>query len=554
MAWRFNGKSGDPFGKYRIVRQLGAGGMGAVYQAVDMETGNSVALKLLPPESAEDPRRLERFKREAVHGGELHHENIVRQLDHGVQGGTHFLALEYVEGIDLETCVRSRGKLPAGEAYAVVLQVAKALDYAHQHGVVHRDVKPSNILLARRQGRLAVKLADLGLARIAGECESRVTSDGCTVGTIDFMAPEQARNSGSADTRSDIYSLGCTLFYMLAGKPPFSSGTVIERVVKHASVAPPELRALNPAVPAPLWDVCRRMLAKEPTDRYQDPAELLIALTSLSNLFSEADTCCGPAQPTAVGRVASPAVSRLPGRGAAAPARRPSAPAACPQSSLPISNSLDPTPSAAPAGAEAGRRRAAFELYEHARVALKAGNDDYALSLLLSCCRLAPGELNYRQGLRQAQRQRRGQGPWHNLVVRCYYRLRLEMARARKEPLQVLADGEELLSCCPQDLHVQLAMAQAAAAAGLKPLAVWLLEEARRQAGDLPAILRPLALLYEEQGKKGEAREIWEELLEAGSDTAEARSHLQALLVQQTSVGSDVPMASSSKRARRLIT
>jgi tetratricopeptide (TPR) repeat protein len=408
--------------------------------------------------------------------------------------------------------------------------------------------------LTKKQGRLLAKLADLGLARAAGAAESRVTSDGCTVGTVDFMAPEQARDSGRADTRSDIYSLGCTLFHMLAGRPPFANGTLMERVVKHAAATPPDLCKLNPAVPAQLWDVCRRMLAKRPADRYQTPAELLIALTSLSHLLSEAAAGGGLTSTASGARLASPPSRRnvrgpstADGRAGASSSRIPS-PA--------ISNSPGLTLAGTATLTDAGQRRVAFEQYEHARVALKAGNDDYALSLLLTCCRLAPADLTYRQALRQAQIHRRG-GSWHPWPVRCYYRLRLELARRRHQPLQALADGEELLTCAPGDLHVQLAMAQAAIDANLPDVAIWMLEQAKIQSPTARAILRPLAILYEQQGDARHARRLWEALLEEDKANEEARRHLQQLLVQQSSVVQSshdaVPAAPARHGSRHLI-
>lgn len=534
MAYGFSGKSGSQFGRFRIVRQIGAGGMGAVYHAVDEEHGRDVALKLLPLEAALDPRRLERFRREAVHGDNLHHENIVAQHEFGCCDGVHYLVLEYIDGIDLEALVRRRTRLTPAEACTITEQLARALDHAYGQGIVHRDVKPANILLTQKQGRLVAKLADLGLARAAGTAESRVTSDGCTVGTVDFMAPEQARDSARADTRSDIYSLGCTLFYMLAGTPPFAKGTLMDRVIKHAASEPPDLCRLNQAVPGALWDLCRRMLAKRPADRFQTPAELLIALSSLTSLSSEADRGGGPSRPTAAQRLARPG-SRRNGRG---PASAPGSRAGSSSSRIPSSPAFSNSAaySRDGSGSMTNQRRVAYEQYERARTALNAGNDDYALSLLLTCCRLEPGAVAYRQALREAQRQHQGVGSWRAWPRRCWHRLQFELARRRHQPLEVLASGEDLLSCAPYDVDIERAMAEAASSAELPELAIWLLEDARGRQPAAPALLRRLALLYEEQGERRRAGQIWQELARADQHDGEARRHLQGLAVHETSV------------------
>jgi len=267
-------------GKYRIVCHLKSGGMAAVYKAEDVTNGRVVALKVLNPESAAQPKRLERFKREALQGERLSHDNLVTLYEHGEADGRLYLVMEFVDGIDIEESIRLHGPLSPNDARTIIMQVARALDYANGMGVVHRDIKPSNILITRAHGRCVAKLADLGLARGGIEEESRVTADGSTVGTVDYMPPEQAKDSGSADSRSDIYALGCTLYRMLSGNPPFAEGSIIERLMKHAKAEPTDLRTINVEVPDDLWAVCRRMLAKKPSQRYQTPAELLADLAS----------------------------------------------------------------------------------------------------------------------------------------------------------------------------------------------------------------------------------------------------------------------------------
>jgi serine/threonine-protein kinase len=263
-------------GKYEVLAHIATGGMGAVYKARDTELGRDVALKILSPEMAGKPASLERFRREARSAAKLRHENIVTLYEVGEQHGTHFLALEFVDGIDLYEYITGKGQLDPEDACGILTQATKALDHAHKQGIVHRDIKPSNFLLTHAEdGRLLVKLTDMGLAREAADEECRVTRSGTTVGTIDYISPEQARDSGSADIRSDIYSLGCTFYHMLTGRPPFPEGSMAERLLKHIEEEPPDVGALNGHVPEGVRAVLRRMMAKQREDRYQTPAALL---------------------------------------------------------------------------------------------------------------------------------------------------------------------------------------------------------------------------------------------------------------------------------------
>jgi eukaryotic-like serine/threonine-protein kinase len=262
-------------GKYEILAHIATGGMGAVYKALDTDLGREVALKVLPLEMAARPGTLERFKREARSAAKLRHENIVAIYECAESNGTHYLALELVEGVDLHDFISRRGKLDPELARQILIQAARALAHAHDQGIVHRDIKPSNFLVSDKDGRVRVKLTDLGLARETRDDEFRLTRDGSTVGTVDYMAPEQARDSSAADIRSDIYSLGCTFYHMLAGNCPFPEGSLVERVYKHVEAAPPDIRKLNPTVPDGLVGILSRMLEKRPEDRYQTPHELL---------------------------------------------------------------------------------------------------------------------------------------------------------------------------------------------------------------------------------------------------------------------------------------
>ncbi|WP_373653155.1 protein kinase domain-containing protein [Schlesneria sp. DSM 10557] len=260
-------------GKYQIERKLGQGGMGTVYLARNTDLKKLVALKVLPRDKAKNPTLVRRFKAEAQAAAQLEHPNIVAVYDTGEADGYLYIAMEYVEGIDLFEQVRRRGTIPVKRSIEIIKQVASALQHAFEHNIVHRDIKPSNLLL-RKDG--VVKVTDLGLARsIDDTLETNITRAGTTVGTVDYMAPEQARSSKSADIRSDLYSLGCTWYQMLTGDPPFAEGSLTNKLQAHAIKDLPDPRDINENVPEGLIAVLRRMTAKKPADRYQTPAELL---------------------------------------------------------------------------------------------------------------------------------------------------------------------------------------------------------------------------------------------------------------------------------------
>jgi serine/threonine-protein kinase len=264
------------FGKYQQLNHLATGGMGAVYKAWDPGIRKHVALKVLPPGFAAKPSLLKRFEREARNGLKLNHENIVKLYEFGEVKGIHYLAMEFVEGLDLHEFVQRKQKLSVRVSRAIILQAAKAIAHLHTHGIVHRDIKPSNFILTKRHGKPLIKLIDLGLARqVTDDEEARVTKAGSTLGTVDYIAPEQARDAGTADIRSDIYSLGCTWYHLLAGKAPFPEGSVTERIYKHIGERPPDIRQFNPQIPDEVVDILMRMLAKNPDDRYATPTELL---------------------------------------------------------------------------------------------------------------------------------------------------------------------------------------------------------------------------------------------------------------------------------------
>ena len=260
-------------GKYEIEKKIGAGGMGAVFLARDTELKRTVALKVLPRDKAENPTLVKRFRAEAQAAAQLRHPNIVAVYDSGEADGYLYIAMEYVEGQDLFEMVTRRGNVPIRRSIDIIKQIASALQHAYEQNIVHRDIKPSNLLI-RRDG--VVKLTDLGLARSVDDTlETNITRAGTTVGTVDYMSPEQARNSKLADIRSDLYSLGCTWYQMLTGSPPYPEGSVTNKLQSHAVKPVPDPRDKNSQVPEGLTAVILRMMAKKPEDRYQTPAELI---------------------------------------------------------------------------------------------------------------------------------------------------------------------------------------------------------------------------------------------------------------------------------------
>ncbi|MAC55541.1 MAG: hypothetical protein CME31_23605 [Gimesia sp.] len=271
----------ETLGKYKIEKEIGAGGMGAVFLARDTRLNRLAALKILPRDKAENPVLVKRFKAEGQAAAHLRHENIVSVYDAGEEDGYLYIALEYVEGTDLHNLINKRNRIPVRRSLEIITQVTEALSHAYQQGIVHRDIKPANILI-RLDG--VVKLTDLGLARsIDDNTETSITRAGTTVGTVDYMAPEQARDSKAADIRSDIYSLGCTWYHMLTGRAPFSEGSLTNKLAAHATTPPPDPRELNDRVPEGIVAIIHRMMAKPQADRYQTPAELLEDLKN-SNL------------------------------------------------------------------------------------------------------------------------------------------------------------------------------------------------------------------------------------------------------------------------------
>lgn len=281
----------DPYrfrlGSYGVLNALGSGGMSSVYRAVHLELGREVALKVLPPQMAKNPTVLRRFIGEAKSAEALEHPNIVSIYDRGSDQGQYYLVLEYVRGGDFHDYVQRHGPMDPAEAADVVRQVVRGLEHAATRGLIHRDIKPSN-LLRTPEGR--VKIADLGLALRAEDEDERVTREGTTVGTVDYMAPEQARDSRATSLLSDIYSLGCAFHYLLTGSPPFPGGSIAERLSRHARDPIPDVRAKRPDVSPELAAIVTRMLAKRPEDRFSSYRELLSAVDAASPAATSDDT------------------------------------------------------------------------------------------------------------------------------------------------------------------------------------------------------------------------------------------------------------------------
>jgi serine/threonine-protein kinase len=260
--------------RYVLMDLIGQGGMGRVYLAIDSRLNRRVALKILSPERVNNPRAISRFQREARVGAQLQHENLVRIYDFGESSGRYYLVMEYIEGKTIGTLITEGGPMPPATAVHLVRQVALGLEHAHRKGLIHRDVNPYNILITHDG---IAKLADMGLAIDLAE-EDRVTREGATVGTFDYVAPEQARHSHSADIRSDIYSLGCTLYHMLSGQVPFPTPSLPEKLFAHQAMEATPLHKLISGLSEGLAEIVSRMMRKSPDERYATPILVVQAL------------------------------------------------------------------------------------------------------------------------------------------------------------------------------------------------------------------------------------------------------------------------------------
>jgi serine/threonine-protein kinase len=259
-------------GGYRLLRPLGAGGMGKVYLAVNSQD-ERVAIKVLPPRRAlEEENALRRFRREMDLSRRCSHPNLARTISVGTEGDAHFMVMEYIPGESLYEIVKSdrRGPLRVPDAARLFVKLADGLGAAHRSGLIHRDIKPSNIMITPEGD---VKLLDMGLARALDD-DKGFTRVNTVLGTVDYASPEQLRDAGNADVRSDLYSVGCTLYFALAGKPPFEGGDVINKIFKQRMEDPQPLESIARGVPLAFAAVVRKLMSKKPDERYQSCAEL----------------------------------------------------------------------------------------------------------------------------------------------------------------------------------------------------------------------------------------------------------------------------------------
>jgi eukaryotic-like serine/threonine-protein kinase len=285
--------SGVQLDEFRLQRRVGIGGMGSVFLAEDERLRRIVALKVLSPWQARADGAVRRFVNEARAAAALDHPHIARVFTYGTDKGFHYIAFEYISGTNLRDVVRQRGRLEASEAVLLTIQIVSALQHTSAAGIVHRDIKPSNILVG--PGGFA-KLVDLGLARkTAGEESAELTVAGTTLGTFDYISPEQAREPSNVDVRSDIYSLGCTVYHMLTGEPPYPDGTVLQKLLDHQGKDSPDPRKKNPRVPVSLSKILKRMMASEVKRRYQTADELMNDLVTVAHsLGVKNNTIAGP--------------------------------------------------------------------------------------------------------------------------------------------------------------------------------------------------------------------------------------------------------------------
>ncbi len=264
---------------YLVLEKIGQGGMGQVFKAEHRRMHRIVAVKVLPTSMTKNAATVARFQREVRAAASISHPNIVAAFDAGQAGKVHFLVMEYVEGSDLSALVKKNGPFPVQQAVDFILQAATGLEAAHKSGIVHRDIKPAN-LLVDKQG--TVKVLDMGLARLSGDREAGqqadLTNTGTVMGTVDYMSPEQAMDTKTADARADIYSLGCSLFYLLTGQAMYRGDTLMKKLMAHREEPIPSLRAIRPEVPEQVEAVYRKMVAKNVEDRYQAMSEVIADL------------------------------------------------------------------------------------------------------------------------------------------------------------------------------------------------------------------------------------------------------------------------------------
>jgi len=278
-------------GNYVLMEKIGAGGMGQVFKAEHRRMHRIVAIKVLPPNLTKDEAAIARFEREVTAAAKLNHPNIVTAYDADEAGGVHFLVMELVEGSDLSAVVKKNGPFSIEHSVNCILQAAKGLEFAHKKGVVHRDIKPANLLLDTEG---TVKILDMGLARLSLDGDEApqadLTNTGTIMGTVDYMAPEQALDTKTADARADIYALGCSLFYLLTGTPTYQGDTLMKKLVAHREYPIPSLRAARPEVSEQLEAVFKKMVAKKLEDRYQTMTAVIATLERCSSAQNTTQT------------------------------------------------------------------------------------------------------------------------------------------------------------------------------------------------------------------------------------------------------------------------
>jgi serine/threonine-protein kinase len=272
-------------GPYRILQPLGKGGASQVFKVHDSRRNAPAALKVLYPELLSNPEIVGRFRREMRLTAQLAHPNIVKTLEARLDGDLHYFAMEYIEGTSLESLVKRAGPLPVAQACDYVRQAALGLQHAHERGLIHRDIKPANLLVSEADS--VVKVLDLGLARLQRTSAAQLsahslTPKGSMIGTVDYLAPEQARNAKSVDSRADLYSLGCTFYYLLTARVPFPAKSLMQKLMLHQQAEPAPVAAVRGDVPPGVEAVLRKMMAKQPGDRYPAARDVAAALEPFS--------------------------------------------------------------------------------------------------------------------------------------------------------------------------------------------------------------------------------------------------------------------------------
>ncbi len=279
-------------GKHKLLGHIGSGGMSSVYLAEHTMMHDLRAIKVLPQSRLGKSSYLARFQQEAKAIASLNHPNVVRAHDIDNQGDTHYIVMEYVDGDDLQTVVKKKGPMAFDKVANYIAQAAHGLQHAHDVGLIHRDIKPANILI---NSAGVVKILDLGLALFADEAQASLTIDfnDKVLGTADYLAPEQALNSHKVDHRADLYGLGCTMYFMLTGHPPFPEGTIAQRIAKHQKEMPKEIRKIRPECPGELEGICWKLMQKDPKFRYASAAQTAEVLETWLAKYKVAATVGG---------------------------------------------------------------------------------------------------------------------------------------------------------------------------------------------------------------------------------------------------------------------